>query len=264
MLGQGRRVVRSGLARLVAAEWVKASSTRSLWWLLAAALAYTAFTTAVSIAVTNSVTSFSTAFVLDTPRGIRAVLADANAGSILAVVVGILGVTSEYRHRTMAQTLLVTPDRRRVLLGKVATYALVGLAFGVLDCVVALAVAVPWLSSLHLLVPVLSGDAGLVLGGVVLATVLFCLMGLGLGALVKNQVAAVIIALAWLLLIQNVLQVLPGARDAITGGAAIALFREAPSSAHLLPAWAGALVLLGYAVVLIVAGGTALVYRDAG
>ncbi|MGH9103696.1 MAG: hypothetical protein ACRDYD_12050 [Acidimicrobiales bacterium] len=252
------------IARLLAAEWVKLRSIRSPWWLLVAALLLTALSSAVGIAVSNAVTSLSDAFVLDTPRGIRAVLSAANAGSTLALVIGILGVTGEYRHGTMTQTLVTTPDRRRVMAGKLATYALVGLGVGVLDCAVTLAVAVPWLRSLHLLVPVLTPDAGLVLAAVLLSTVLYCLMGVALGALVKNQVAAVLIGLAWLLVVQAALAgLVHGALRWTTGGAAEALLRSAPASLQILPPWGAALVLLGYAVALAVAGTAAVLLRDA-
>ena len=52
--------------------------------------------------------------------GAKPALAD---DAVIVLVLGILGMTTEYRHQTITATFLVTPRRGLVLLGKVKAFA---------------------------------------------------------------------------------------------------------------------------------------------
>lgn len=264
----GTRAPARDAGRLVGAEWLKVRSSYGPWWLLAGAGALSALATAVVLLGLTALAgagTFGAAVILDSPQGIRIVVAQADAGSLLAVIVGILAFTSEHRHRTLTHTLLTTPDRRRALGAKVAAYAVVGLAFGVLECAVSLAVAVPWLSHELLATPVLSGDVGLVLGGVLLSTAAYTVIGVGLGALVANQAAAIVIALVWQLVVQGLVTLADASAGRWTpGGAVDAVLRTGSATFHPAPPWVGVLLLLAYACAFCVAGGAALARRDVG
>ena len=59
-----------------------------------------------------------------------------------------------------------------------------------------------------------------------MATVLYGLMGVGVGALIRNQVTAVILTLAWMLTVENLLLSLaPHVGHWLPGGATAALTR---------------------------------------
>src|SRR5207249_11571983 len=79
-------------------------------------------------------------------------------------------------------------------------------------------------------------------------------MGVALGALVRSQIAAVVGALVWLLVAEQLLvSLIPVIGRWAPGGAAAGLLQlgsSATTHGALLPAWAGALVLLVYAVVI--------------
>ena len=60
------------------------------------------------------------------------------------------------------------------------------------------------------------GDAAeLIIGGAV-AGGLFAALGVGIGALVRNQVGAIIGALGWIFLVEPLLGIIPGASDTIS------------------------------------------------
>jgi hypothetical protein len=88
-------------------------------------------------------------------------------------------------------------------------------------------------------------------------------LGVGLAALLRNQVAAVIVGLLWWwqgierLLLALVRQ--PDLERWLPMGAASALTRPGDGA---LPMWAGALVLAAYALVLALVGGRLVVRRD--
>jgi hypothetical protein len=113
-----------------------------------------------------------------------------NPGSSFVMLLGAIGITGEWRHRTIASTVLAAPDRVRLLTAKTLAYALAGV-------VVALVVTASIMLAGTLIV---SGRGGTTLGLVELADVLWRnlavagllgALGVGVGALLRNQVVTV-------------------------------------------------------------------------
>ena len=172
-------------------------------------------------------------------------------------------MTQEYRHRTATPTFLTTPHRGRVVVAKLVAYAAVGALFALLVVSVNyLVVAVH--AGARGAVPALSGDNLGVLGGSLLALVIYTVLGVGLGALLRNQVGAITGGLVYLFVIEPVIRSIPatsGAYKWMPGGALEALtatFR----GPDLLEAWQGALLLLGYGLMAAVLGTFLAVRRD--
>jgi hypothetical protein len=112
-------------------------------------------------------------------------------------------------------------------------------------------------------VSLLSADVGPVLAAVVVGAALFGVIGVGVGALIRNQIAAVVAALVWEFVLEAILiGVVPAVGKWLPGGAARGLTRETLSSGNLLPAWGAGLVLLAYGLAFAVAGSQLLVRRD--
>ena len=99
-----------------------------------------------------------------------------------------------------------------------------------------------------------SGELVAVLAAGVAVMALYGPIGVAIGALVRNQIAAVAGALVWLLAVEGFLvTLLPAIGRWMPGGATAGLLQEggaATTHGALLPAWAGGLVLLGYATVI--------------
>ncbi len=91
-------------------------------------------------------------------------------------------------------------------------------------------------------------------------------IGVGVGALVRNQIAAVVAALAWTFVVEQLLVALwPEVGRWTPGGAASAVLQLgdlATTRGDLLPVWGGALLLVAYAVVLSVVGARVTLERD--
>jgi ABC-2 type transport system permease protein len=130
-----------------------------------------------------------------------------NVGGVLSVpllIFGIVGATGEYRHRTLAPAVLIDPDRTRLTLARLLAYLLTAIAVGVAMVVVALAIGLPLLSSQ--LGPDLAGeDYRRVIGGGLIVASLTAALGVGVGVLVRNQVAGVVGALIWLFILSPLL-----------------------------------------------------------
>ena len=128
-----------------------------------------------------------------------------NVGGVLSVpllIFGIVGATGEYRHRTIAPAVLIAPGRARLTVARLIAYLLTALAVGVAMVVVALALG----TALGNEGEDLSGsDYATIAGGGLVVAVLSTALGVGVGVLVRNQVAGVVGALIWLFILSPVL-----------------------------------------------------------
>lgn len=243
------------MTALVSAELLKIRTTRLWWGLLLGALALTSLIAVVgALTAGQSVQGRPLTPDLRAAGTLRSVYgAGLSGGYLFSLLLGIIGMTGEYRHQTLTATLLVTP-RRSVLVGaKLAAYALVGLGYGV--------VLSAWAAGVGALTITLRGfPLGLGADGVARTLVLAALgvavwavFGLGLGTLLTNQVAAVLAALGFLIvgepllgLLLNYLDVGAAARY-LPGLASQALSAPAVTGDNgVLPWWGGAGMLLGY------------------
>ncbi len=193
-------------------------------------------------------------------------------GYLLALVIGVLCIGQEYRHKTVSGTFLATPRRSRVIGAKVLALVLIAAVSGVV----------------HVLGSVIGG--GLILGfadlpvfpegGQLIKTLalmclvlaLWTLIGLGIGVLIPNQVTALILAIAVAWIVEplagfgltfvdwgeTVLRFLPSQvtasmLDVFTGTDPV--LRSALGGANEpLTWWVAALVLLAYAGVMAFIG----------
>ena len=170
------------------------------------------------------------------------VLAIGVVTSFSMLILGVMLSAGEDRHRTSLSTYLAEPRRDRVLLAKLITAALVGAVAGALIFGLDLAIALPVYAAkgVHHL-PV---DIATLWTGTTLLTACFALLGVALGALTRNTVAAIVGALVWAAVIElAVLQPLfPALAKWLPTGAAVSLTVATDHHALLPPALA-ALVL---------------------
>ncbi len=128
-----------------------------------------------------------------------------NVGGVLSVpllIFGIVGATGEYRHRTIAPAVLIAPGRTRLTVARLIAYVLTGLLFGAVMVVVALVVGLPLAGGGEDLA---GSDLLTIAGGGLLVAALTVALGVGVGVLVRNQVAGVVGALIWLFILSPVL-----------------------------------------------------------
>jgi ABC-2 type transport system permease protein len=150
-------------------------------------------------------------------------------GVLFAALLGAMSITAEIRHGTIRPTFLVTPWRGRVVAAKVAASMAVGAAFGFVAGAAAAAAgtAAFWTRGIDLQLDL--GDYVLYIAGTAAAAALWAAIGVGVGAVIRNQVPAMIGVCAWILFVEGLLigdiadisavgRFAPGAAaDAITG-----------------------------------------------
>jgi ABC-2 type transport system permease protein len=250
------------MKNLIHAELLKLRTTRMIYGLAFAALVF------APISVISAITSAGKsggAPSLTTGEGIRNVMSAGSSGAIVVLVIGILIMAGEFRHSTVTSTFLVSPKRGRVVGAKIVASALVGVGIAIVSAALTLVILVPWLASKHIHLHLLSHNVGVTLLGGIAAMTIYAAVGVGVGSLIRNQTAALLAALAWVLVIESLLVgFVPEVGKWIPGGAAAALTGEAnrAASGGMLPMWAGALLFAGYGLVFAVGGTRFTIRRD--
>jgi len=187
-------------------------------------------------------------------------------GLAFAFVLGLLAVTTEFRHGTITPTLQAVPGRSRLVAAKVVTHMLAGLVLGLLAVVLNLLLVEAVLSIRDIDSGASAGDMARWVGGFAVATALFAAIGVGVGAIIRNQVAALVGAFAWLFVVEPLLGAIPTVGDSVRrfglGGLSDGLDRFNGHGDDLLGQLPAALVLAAYVVLFAAAGAALLRRRD--
>jgi ABC-type transport system involved in multi-copper enzyme maturation permease subunit len=182
-------------------------------------------------------------------------------GALFAGLVGALSITGEIRHGTIRPTFLITPRRGRVIAAKIAAGGLVGLVFGFAAVAVAVGAGSAALAARGIPITLEGSDYVLMPIGGIAAAALWAPIGVGLGALLRSQVATLVAIFLWLFFVENLLiDFVPGAGRFAPGAAATAITGLDPDK--LLTPALGALLLVLYAAAIAAAGSTATLRRD--
>jgi hypothetical protein len=152
--------------------------------------------------------------LLSQPATQRNIASTAAAAGIFAAVVGIILVTTEFRHLTARPTFLVQPRRGHVVAAKLIVAAAVGLIYAVACVLTVVAITVPWLAARGVTIGWTGNGVLRTLAGALVAVAISAVVGVGIGVLVRNQIAAVIGALAYFLIVEPLLSVIPYVNDA--------------------------------------------------
>jgi ABC-type transport system involved in multi-copper enzyme maturation permease subunit len=247
------------MTRLVHAELLKLRTTRTACIVLALAATGTAALTVAVLALAGR--PGQPALGDDALRQLVGV--PSGPLTLAALLLGILAMAGEFRHGTATPTFLVTPWRGRVVAAKLAASAVAGLALALVASVVVVAIAAGWLPAKGVHVPLADPGLAARVGGLAAAVALHAVLGTGLGAMLRNQFAALVAGLLlWQGGIEDLLVGLlgrPGLERWLPEGAAAALTTPGGTT---LAMWGGGLVLAAYGVALAVVGGRLVVSRD--
>jgi ABC-2 type transport system permease protein len=180
---------------------------------------------------------------------------------VFAALAGIMLVTSEFRFGTIRPTFLFKPSRSRLFLSKIEAGALSGLVFGAIGEGLVYSLGIVILKARGIPIAMTGANEVQLVVGAVLGAALWGAIGVGVGAIIPNQVGAVISLLAWSFVAENlVFGFLPKIGRFLPGPAQDSMMDI--SLKNLLPAGVGVVVLVAWAVGLASVGVMSLQRRD--
>jgi len=168
------------MSRLLRAELLKLRTTRTFVALVGAALA-------LSLLVVVLSTLLSDEFA----PGDAATLFTADFTGLFIMLLGVIGMAGEWRHRTITGTILAAPDRLRLMSAKMLAYAAAGVVLSLVVTATIMAVGTIILSSRGF-ETVAFGDLLDILWRNLLVAALVGALGVGIGGLIRNQIVAII------------------------------------------------------------------------
>jgi ABC-2 type transport system permease protein len=257
----------------MSAEWTKLRTLPSTGWLLLAAVGLTVLI-GFAGSSTLDIRHCEAPFCYEDTTKIS--LIGVRVGQVAVLILAVLAMTSEYGTRMITATLAAMPGRLTVLAGKVAVITGLSLAVGLIGVAGSLLAARAVLpgngfTAVNGYPPLSLGDdltLRAALGSVVYL-VLIGLLGLGLGAIVRDTAGAVTVALMLLFGPSMLALVISDERwqhrihrySPMDAGLTIQATRDLAAT-HIGP-WAGVGVLAAYAGVALVAGAVLFRLRDA-
>jgi ABC-2 type transport system permease protein len=274
--------------RLIRAEFMKIRTTSTGWLCLTGFIVFTAMALTINgfgihsqlypeRGLVSPPQALAQVAQARTPAGMAAMAASMmtsgqRIGVMFALLLGVLVVTSEFANQTAAVTFVTVPRRTTVIMAKVAAAACCGALFWLVGTVIAAVTTPLFLYSQH----ISTSLAGWMVTRSVLlnllAFVVWGVFGLGLGAVLRSQIVAVIAAIAvyagsfgtelvfsalynffhqgWML----------GAPVIGPAVASEVMTTSGPAFPYAPPGWVGGIIIIGYTVALV-AGGIVLTKR---
>lgn len=254
----------------IRAEFSKILTTRMWWVLLLVLVGYVAFTAGLLAAVFGGLGDTLVATGGNAPMLPDAALPPiiysiaSSVGYVFPVLFGTLATTTEFRHQTLTPTFLAQPRRGIVLGAKLVVLAVMGAIYGIAALIASVGLGATILASTGHSTALDDPDIWALIARVVLVMAIWAVIGVGLGALIPSQVAAIVIVLAFTQFIEPILrlvasswewmagigQFLPGAAsDALVGASFFAVMGAGSGEAQSLEWWQGGLVMLALAVI---------------
>jgi ABC-2 type transport system permease protein len=239
------------MTALLQAELIKLRTTRTF-------LALTGVALATSLLIVTLVTLLEES----TQEEVLADVFTADTSVLFIVMLAIVGITGEWRHRTITSSLLAAPDRLRFLAAKTLAFGAAGLLLSLVISILIAIVAMIILSARDLPTPDV-GDVALQVLRNAEAAALLGAFGVAIGSLVRNQPVAIVgVLVLWLVIEPTLLSLVPDVGrfspfSALTAGIQDIPGEEIGTEAKLLSpvlsllallAWIGAMFAAGYAL----------------
>ena len=257
------------MINVIRSEWIKLRTTAVPWVLTGIALVINGLLILVIFLRHDQLTGGDS--IPHTTQQLNNLVGSGFQGYLLALLLGVLCITTEFRHKTVTTACLVTPQRPVFVVGKMILAAIAGAVLAVIMLVATMigggltlvARGGSFSDMLH--------QVPSVAPGMILVFALFAILGVGVGSVLTNQVAAIVVVLGWFIILEGILvSLVSGAAKWVPTGAALAASNltrgeggnNTGSPIHLFGQLQGTLLMLGYGILFAAIGSYFLTHRD--
>ncbi len=236
------------------AELLKIRSTRTTIGLLVGLIALALLFTILTCTLTPMSQLFS-------EQDQVSLLSFGSIAGVFAALAGVMLFTSEYRFGTIRPTSLFNPNRGRLFATKITAGVLSGLVFGVIGEGLVFSIGIMILKIRGVSIVMSGANMTELIVGAIVGTALWGAIGVAVGAIVPNQVGAVISLLAWGFVVENlVFGFLPKIGRFLPVHASDSMMGHIEDK--LLPGNGGTAVVVAWVLILAIAGVALLKKRD--
>jgi ABC-2 type transport system permease protein len=192
-------------------------------------------------------------FTLGDETGQRSLFGSAGFNATFALVFGIIGMAGEYKQGTITPTFLAAPQRWHVVVAALA-FAIGGFLLGLSSSLLVAGIAYAGLAIKDIDVVMPASEILEILGGQTATSAFYGVLGVAVGAVIPNQIAALIGALVEQLIAEPLLfNFFPEQARFLVGGAG-SILAGAPNVGATLSLWAAAAVLAAWCAALLSLG----------
>lgn len=258
------------LVNSIRAEWTKLASTKSFAWtsILIVVLSW-AFAALMGWGSKTALDSMNPDDMTNVPTldAVTAVQGFELFGVMVIIIMATLLVTTEYRFKTINETIMMTPKRPIIALSKTIVYGLVAVVLSFFSTITS-ALLFKWLAGDYgSEMKVFSGSSARVYVSTAVEALLVVVMSVGVAFLVRQTAGAIAIMLLWKLVLEDLITLIPKVGTHIKGYRPFANLSAWVSDAKLDGApWGptGSVIYFAvWALVLFAIGVAVLVKRDA-
>ena len=258
------------LVNSIRAEWTKLASTKSFAWtsILIVVLSW-AFAALMGWGSKTALDSMNPDDMTNVPTldAVTAVQGFELFGVMVIIIMATLLVTTEYRFKTINETIMMTPKRPIIALSKTIVYGLVAVVLSFFSTITSV-LLLKWLAGDYgSEMKVFSGSSARVYVSTAVEALLVVVMSVGVAFLVRQTAGAIAIMLLWKLVLEDLITLIPKVGTHIKGYRPFANLSAWVSDAKLDGApWGstGSVIYFAvWALVLFAIGVAVLVKRDA-
>jgi len=244
--------------QIVSTEFLKLRTTRLWWGLTLGLLGLSALGAVLTLLFAGDTTGFS----LNNEDAQRSLFGSAGFNTVFALVFGIIGMAGEYKQGTITPTFLAAPQRWRVVLAKAVAYGVAGFLLGLVSSLLVAAISYVGLAIKDIEVAMPNREIIELLGGGTASATFYGILGVAVGAVIPNQIAALIGALVEQLIAEPLLfNFFPDEGRFLIGGAS-SILSGAPSVGATLSLWAAAAVMAAWCAALLSVGSVVTERKD--
>ena len=208
------------LVNSIRAEWTKLASTKSFAWtsILIVVLSW-AFAALMGWGSKTALDSMNPDDMTNVPTldAVTAVQGFELFGVMVIIIMATLLVTTEYRFKTINETIMMTPKRPIIALSKTIVYGLVAVVLSFFSTITSV-LLFKWLAGDYgSEMKVFSGSSARVYVSTAVEALLVVVMSVGVAFLVRQTAGAIAIMLLWKLVLEDLITLIPKVGKNIKG-----------------------------------------------